>query len=177
LEEQVCDLSAGQQVGPLYFRTETLKTALVTESRAWKLEYGRSLNEVCAHDMDSVLKFFEETQKPLMRPVKDLDDIRAHMAALAEIRESEIRIDMTIGPIEEAYVMLSRYGLVFNDGNAERVDQLGYGWRLLCQQAVQVQHHLLEIQPEFKSSLLSGVKDFKINVNKFVQEYTNKYVR
>ena len=38
--------------------------------------------------------------KRLMRPIKDLDDIRMAMAALKEIRENEIRIDMTIGPIE-----------------------------------------------------------------------------
>ena len=56
------------------------------------------------------------------------------MSALSEIRQSEIRIDLTIAPIEEAYAMLGRYGLTFNDGNAERVDTLGYGWRLLRQQ-------------------------------------------
>lgn len=56
------------------------------------------------------------------------------MAALQEIRENEIRVDMTIAPIEEAYAMLNKYNLAFNDGNAERVDQLSYGWRLLKQE-------------------------------------------
>ena len=69
------------------------------------------------------------------RPVKDLDDVRSHMAALTEIRENEIRIDMTITPIEEAYAMLNKYNILFNDGNAERVDSLPYGWKLLKQQA------------------------------------------
>ena len=68
---------------------------------------------------------------------QDLDDVRAHMAALAEIRENEIRIDMTITPIEEAYVMLNRYNLTFNDGNAERVDSLTYGWKKLMAQVSQ----------------------------------------
>ncbi len=72
------------------------------------------------------------------RPVKDLDDVRSHMAALAEIRENETRIDMTITPIEEAYGMLNRYNLFFNDGNAERVDSLPYGWKLLKSQVCNV---------------------------------------
>ncbi len=57
------------------------------------------------------------------------------MAALAEIRENEIRIDMTVTPIEEAYAMLHKYAIVFKDGNAERVDSLPYQWRLLIQKA------------------------------------------
>ena len=65
--------------------------------------------------------------------MKDLDDVRAHMAGLMEIRESEIRIDMMITPVEESYVMLNKYNLFFNDGNAERVDQLSYSWKLLKQ--------------------------------------------
>ena len=55
------------------------------------------------------------------------------MAGLAEIRESEIKIDMTIQPIDIAYAMLNKYNLTFNDGNAERVDSLPYGWKLLKQ--------------------------------------------
>lgn len=42
----------------------------------------------------------EDIQKKLSRPIKDLDDIRFAMAALKDIRENEIRIDMSIGPIE-----------------------------------------------------------------------------
>ena len=41
---------------------------------------------------------------------------------------------MTIGPIEEAYALLNRYNIFFNDGNAERVDTLSYGWKKLIAQ-------------------------------------------
>lgn len=122
------------RVGSILFFSETLRLALITETRNWKQEYGRHLNEKCAREMDDILDFFDNMQKRLSRPVKDLDDIRGHMAALSEIRENEIRIDMTITPIEEAYVMLAKYGLHHNDGNAERVDSLPYGWKLLKQE-------------------------------------------
>ena len=122
------------RLGPVIFMTEKLKLALITETKSWKLAYGRALNDKCGREMDEILDFFDVMMKRLSRPVKDLDDVRSHMAALSEIREAEIRIDMTIGPIEESYSMLNRYNLIFNDGNAERVDTLSYGWKKLMAQ-------------------------------------------
>jgi dynein heavy chain len=133
LEEQINELPSSHHVGPLLLLTDLMKTGLTTETAAWKLAYGRGLNQACGKDIDQILTFFESMQKRLSRPIKDLDDIRAQMATLAEIRQSEIHIDQTIVPIEEAYMILGRYELVFDDGNAERVDSLGYGWKLLQQ--------------------------------------------
>ena len=87
----------------------------------------------CAGEMDRLMEFFDSMSKRLARPIKDLDDVRGHMAALNEIREGEIKTDMIISPIEEAYSMLNRYNLFFNDGNAEKVDALAYQWNLLKQ--------------------------------------------
>ena len=95
---------------------------------------ARHLNQKCGNEMDQLLEFFDSMDKRLSRPVKDLDDVRAHMGALQEIREGEIKTDMTITPIEEAYTMLNKYNLIFNDGNAEKVDTLSYQWNLLKQQ-------------------------------------------
>ena len=50
--------------------------------------------------MESIFSFCEDLLKRLSRPLKDLDDVRLAMAALKEIREQEIRIDMIIPPIE-----------------------------------------------------------------------------
>lgn len=50
--------------------------------------------------MEEIFTFIEEITKRLSRPIKDLDDIRHAMAALKEIRDREIMIDMSIGPIE-----------------------------------------------------------------------------
>ena len=53
--------------------------------------------------MENIFEFIEDLTKRLARPIKDLDDIRFAMAALKEIRENEIRIDMAIGPIEVCF--------------------------------------------------------------------------
>lgn len=50
--------------------------------------------------MEEIFSFIDDFNKKLSRPMKDLDDIRFAMAALKDIRQNEIRIDMGIGPIE-----------------------------------------------------------------------------
>ena len=44
------------------------------------------------------------------------------------------RIGMTIGPIEESYAVLNKYGMSYQDTNTERVDSLSYGWKKLVDQ-------------------------------------------
>ena len=41
--------------------------------------------------MEEIFAFIDSLNKRLSRPIKDLDDVRGSMAALAEIREAEIR--------------------------------------------------------------------------------------
>lgn len=72
--------------------------------------------------MDEMLEFFDNMEKRLGRPIKDLDDVRGNMDGLQEIRECEIRVDMTILPIEEAYTMLNRYYNMLNQyKNIQRI--------------------------------------------------------
>lgn len=68
------------------------------------------------------------------RPIVDLDDVRTAMSSLQQIREAQIRIDMTIGPIEESYSLLNRFELYYDDGYSEKIDGLAYGWRNLMAQ-------------------------------------------
>ena len=63
----------------------------------WKVKHdcdtltGASLHSRVSTEMSEVLVFMDEMMKRLQRPVKDLDDVRSHMASLSDLRESEIR--------------------------------------------------------------------------------------
>ena len=115
-------------MGSIIYVTDSLKRSLLQEMSNWKLAYGKAMNEKASLDMKNLLESIEDIHKRLSRPCKDLDDIRSHMNALNQIKEREIQIDRTITPIEETYAMLNRYEIQFNDGNAEKVDSLSYGW-------------------------------------------------
>ena len=77
-----------------------LKLALQVEAQAWKQAYGRSLNAHYRTKMEKIVHFVTEYQKRLSRPVQDLEDVRLMMAALAEIRDGEIGIDVELIPVE-----------------------------------------------------------------------------
>lgn len=96
------------------------------------------------------------------------------MNALNQIKEKEIQIDRTIVPIEETYATLNKYEITFNDGNAEKVDTLSYGWKNLNEKAREVQDELIRIQPTFKTDLDSKVTQFKKDVNSYTADYTTK---
>ncbi|CAH8594477.1 unnamed protein product [Schistosoma turkestanicum] len=159
------------QIGSLIFKSDELKVNLIKECQNWRRVYGQAVNQRCATDMNKILEQFDNLSKRFSRPVKDLDDVREQMAALAELRASEIYFDMTIGPIEESYALLNRFELYFNDGNAERVDGLSYGFTKLKTLSQEVQDHLLEIQPTFKNELIDGVEVYKQDLNTFANEY------
>lgn len=41
--------------------------------------------------MEEIFQFMDNLTKRLSRPINDLDDVRSSMAALAEIRDAEIK--------------------------------------------------------------------------------------
>ena len=85
------ELPASYSVGSIIYSTEPLKRALVTETKAWKQAFGRALANKASADMEEIFTFFDNMCKRLSRPIKDLDDVRNTMAALREVRESEIK--------------------------------------------------------------------------------------
>uniref|UniRef100_A0A8C3GE33 Dynein axonemal heavy chain 5 n=1 Tax=Cairina moschata TaxID=8855 RepID=A0A8C3GE33_CAIMO len=149
--------------------TESLKISLIQECRSRQRTFGLALNKKSATDMDEIYSFIENLSKRLSRPIQDLDDVRGAMEALKEIRENEIRIDMTVGPIEESYSVLHKYNLLFQDGNTERVDGLAYAWKNLNTQVSQ-----LCLQPGMKTDLLNGVQKFQIDTAEFYEDYDEK---
>ena len=58
--------------------------------------------------MDEIFQFIDNLNKRLSRPIVDLEDVRGSMAALTEMRDAEIRIEMTITPIEDSFALLNR---------------------------------------------------------------------
>ena len=174
MEGDIDEFPQSYQVGSIVFFTENLKRGLKTEINNWKLAYAKALNEKSSTDMQMVFDKIEDIQKRLSRPCKDLDDVRTHMGALAEIRQNEIFIDQTITPVEETYAMFNKYEIAFNDGKPELVDTLQYAWTKCLQQGKEVQSHLLDIQPKFKQNLLDNVAGFKVDVVTFVDDYNKK---
>ncbi|XP_026217964.1 dynein heavy chain 5, axonemal [Anabas testudineus] len=174
LEVQISELPSFCTVGSILFDTEQLKLALTQECHLWKRAFGAALNRRASADMDEIFLFVEGLSKRLQRPITDLEDVRGAMAALREIREAEVRIDATIGPVEESFALLNKHELHFNDGNAERVDGLTYAWKNLNTLVVENQNTLVKLQPTMKADLLSAVQTFEGDVQSYCTKYNSR---
>ncbi|XP_052831159.1 dynein axonemal heavy chain 5-like [Octopus bimaculoides] len=158
-------------VGSIAIYTEKLRFGLLTETKTWRQHYGKACNIKYRTDMEENFTFIEDLNKRLNRPIIDLDDVRHAMAALKEIRENEIKIEMSIGPIEESYAMLNRHKLPVRREETDPCDTLRYSWEKLQAQASEVGSHLLTIQPEFRHELITNVNIFHNNCTEFYEEY------
>ena len=140
----------------------------------WSLPLFITQHFLCRY-RDIVDKNFEtidDWNVRLNRQIKDLDDVRETMAALKEIREKEIEIDMSLGPIEEAYTIAQRMSIPVPQEEIDRVDTLRYAWEKLLKQAKDIQDHLLSIQGEFKERLTTNVEVFITDVASFTTNYS-----
>ncbi|KAM3614047.1 uncharacterized protein V6R79_009044 [Siganus canaliculatus] len=158
-------------VGALALFTADLKMSLTAETKNWMVDYGLYCNRKYRSEMEQIFAFVDEAGKKLHRQIKDLDDIRIAMASLKEIREHQISIDFQVGPIEESYAMLHKYGLFVAKEEADKVDTLRYTWEKLLSRSTEVQNELVALQPNFRGELVSNVKTFLGDCQHFYQDY------
>lgn len=67
--------------------------------------------------------------------------------------------------------MLNRHELKPEKEEAEKCDTLRYSWERLQAQSIEVQDHLIKIQPDFKKELIEHVKIFKVDCEDFYGSY------
>jgi len=174
LEKDVKLIPAVFRVGSVELETETFKQALIAETNAWKQAFGHGLNQKALADMSTIFKFCGDLSKSLARKLTDLDDIRNAMGALKELRESEIRIDSLLAPVEQSYALLNRYEVPVKREEVEQLDTLSYTWTKTLNLAAEVQEQMIKVQPQFRSNLDESVIQFQIDVNAYVKEYRDK---
>ncbi|XDV39791.1 hypothetical protein PO909_008980 [Leuciscus waleckii] len=158
-------------VGALALYTVDLKLALTAETKSWMVDFGHHCNRKYHMEMEQIFTFIDEASKKLNRQIKDLDDIRIAMATLKEIREHQISMDFKVGPIEESYAMLHKYGLLIAKEEAEKVDTLRYTWEKLLSRSTEVQNELVSLQPNFRGELIKNVETFVEDCQYFYHDY------
>ena len=108
LEHTIAEIPDSFCVGhkALQLNSEPIKLALKVEAQTWKMSIGRTLNYKYRDILEDIVTFVGDYSRRLSHPIKDLDDVQFVMAALSDIRQKEIRIDMSLSPIEVCYIVL-----------------------------------------------------------------------
>jgi dynein heavy chain len=174
IEKEIMEIASSTQISSVLISAEPLKLALLTETKAWKQQYGLNLNAKVKKDMEELIEYMDNKSVRLSRKIVDIDDIRQACTTLSEIREAEVNIDMKILPIEEAYHLLMKHSIAVTREETEMVDSLRYSWKKLKQLVLDVQSYLGKVQPTFKSDLIGAVQKFAVEVSDFTREYNEK---
>lgn len=74
--------------------------------------------------------------------------------------------------MQECYSLLQKHQISVSQEDVERVDTLRYMWLKLRAQVSEVQNTLLQVQPQFKATLLDNVQTFQQEVGSFISSYT-----
>lgn len=117
-ERDIAQIPSHTTIQMILVSAEPLKMALLAETRAWIVAYGLNLNEKVRGDMEELVELMEVKTARLSRKISDIDDLRMAVQCLAEIRESEVTIDMKLPPIEEAYQLLHKHQVFFPTSNS-----------------------------------------------------------
>lgn len=87
IELHIQRIAPVHNIGALSLETAPLKYSLKSEASSWKSQYSENLHNQAKTELEAVIQWMDDMQKKLKREVLDLDNVRATMGYLKEIRE------------------------------------------------------------------------------------------
>ena len=94
VEKEIAEIVPNQSIGILHVSIEALKTSMITEAQEWRQKFGEILNRQVKSDMEQVVQYIESQAGKLSHKIGDLDDLRNAVDTLANIRETEVDIEL-----------------------------------------------------------------------------------
>ena len=171
IESDISHISPVHNIGALSLETAPLKYSLKSTATNWKTKYAQNLHEQAKHELEVLSEYIKQTSKNLSRPITDLEDVRAVMMTLKEVREKEAEIDQQFGPVEEMYGLLQKYEVRVEKEEIDGVEGLRYAWKKLRTQSTSAGENLQKVQAGFKRDLTRSVKTFITDVSMFRSDF------
>ncbi|XP_047349425.1 dynein axonemal heavy chain 8 isoform X3 [Vespa velutina] len=139
------------------YETGKLKLAFSVEASAWKKLLGSALSINYKNKLMKISEYINEKNKVLLRPIKDLEDVRIAMKCLSIIRDDFITFDMELILIEETYTLMGHFNIDILKEEQDIVDSLRFNFNNMLDMAKKVQETICEMQEPLKKELIEGV--------------------
>ena len=173
VDEDVGSISGVHNIGALSLRTTAITSQLRSECHRWKIKFSDNLHSQAKTKLEQLTEFIRSTNSKVLREVKDLDSLRFIMKLLTDIRDRESSMIMEITPIMDMYRMLESY-LPAGFMEKEEIDKktvLVTNWKKLLKNAEVRTEELSKTQTKYKRTLLRDIKEFKIDVERFREDF------
>lgn len=86
----VRDAPKSSRIDFLELHYDDFLSACLVHAKAWKSTLGRYVTTMYRKKLLTFVTFTSDIEKVLMRPIKDLDDVRIAMGALEKLREESV---------------------------------------------------------------------------------------
>lgn len=173
VDTEIEELHDIHNIGALSLKTSGIKAALRSECHRWKVKFSDNLHMKAKEQLEKLSEFFRSTNTKLSREAKELDSLSSLMNLLESLRDRESSMEMEINPIMDMYRMLESYlpaGFMDKD-ETDKKSILRSNWKKLLKQAEMRTEELSKSQTKFKRQLLKDIKDFRIDVESFREDF------
>ncbi|CAM9799127.1 unnamed protein product [Ectocarpus fasciculatus] len=173
VDDSITTITDVHNIGALSLRTITIKSQLRSECNRWKIKFSDNLHVQAKTKLEHLTEFIRMTTGKVVREVTDLDTLSFIMKLLADVRDRESSMDMEINPIMDMYRMLESY-LPAGFMEKEEIDKktvLRANWKKLLKQSEMRTEELSKAQMRHKRTLLKDIKEFKIDVDHFREDF------
>lgn len=173
VDAEIASLNDLQNIGALSLRTVSIKSQLRSECNRWKIKFSDNLHAQAKAKLEQLTEFIRVTNGKVLREVADLDSLRFIMRLLVDVRDRESSMEMEINPMMDMYRMLESY-LPSGFMEKEEIDKktvLRTNWKKLLKQCEVRTEELSKTQTKYKRQLLKDIKDFKLDVANFRDDF------
>jgi dynein heavy chain len=172
-DDEIAQMNDVHNIGALSLRTVSIKSQLRSECNRWKIKFSDNLHAQAKAELEKLFEYFRVTTQKLGREVRDLDTLSFIMKLLVEVRERESSMEMEISPIMDMYRMLESYlpsGFMEKD-EIDKKTVLRGNWKALLKKSETRTEELSKTQTKFKRQLLKDIKEFKLDVINFREDF------
>jgi len=173
VDDQITAIHLLHNIGALALNTARIKGQLRQFNSQWKVQYSDNLHKTAYNQLSGLSEYFKSSLNRLNREPDSIDSIKYLMDVLCEIRDRESSIDMQINPIMDMYALLEMF-LAEGYMTKEEMDMramLRNNWMKVRDKAEDVTETIAGLQAGFRKRLLEDVKNFKVDVASFRNDY------
>ena len=170
-EGKIDTIAPVMNIGALALKTGNIRVQLKSEVRRWMMRYTVHLHSVAKRQLTSFVEYTKAAVTSLSRDVDSLNSLAAVMDVLREVRHRQSGIEGELAPIGDMYSMLERYGAEVSQDERDMLSILRSNWDKVVSRGEVVTDTIASLQVGFRSQLLTNVKEFKIDVAKFREDF------
>lgn len=164
--------STMKDIGFIRVFASPLQTSIQEEAKKWVVSIGRHLNTSCKEALDELQARFQGYLRDMAVKPQTLDDLTFVLKIIRTIHNSSESVENQYRDVIESYRTLQMYKIPIEQQELGLAENLAKQWDDIYEQSKEVDASLEIVKAKFTGQTTQQVKDFKLSVQRFKEEFT-----